>query len=82
MPVSYTHLDVYKRQKYAYAIAYEEGGAEGWLTAEHRGEGLLTLIAEPWDDMERDRRATLTITVGDDETSKAAVAASSPSAEP
>ncbi|MFR0894496.1 MAG: hypothetical protein ACLSGF_06485 [Alistipes onderdonkii] len=25
------------------------------------------------DDMERDRRATLTITVGDDETSKAAV---------
>ena len=59
--------------KYAYAIAYEEGGAEGWLTAEHRGEGLLTLTAEPWDDMERDRRATLTITVGDDETSKAAV---------
>lgn len=41
--------------KYAYSIAYEEGGSEGWLTAEHRGEGLLTLTAEPWDDMERDR---------------------------
>ena len=59
--------------KYAYSIAYEEGGSEGWLTAEHRGEGLLMLTAEPWDDMERDRRATLTITVGDDQTSKASV---------
>lgn len=59
--------------RYAYSIAYEQGGPEGWLTAEHRAEGLLTLTAEPWDDMERDRRATLTITVGDDATSKASV---------
>jgi len=55
-----------------YAIEYPDQDA-GWLTCTHRGEGLLTLSAEPWDNEEFDRCATLTITVGSAETSRASI---------
>ena len=46
LAVSYTHLDVYKRQNYHYYIFSKSGFTDGLLQAQERGEVQLLTLAD------------------------------------
>ena len=57
---------------YDFVVVYGEG-SEGWLSWSADAAGSVTLTADKWTDKEHSRKATFTIIVGTDATSKATV---------
>lgn len=57
----------------AFSFANGDGSAADWLTAKAAGEGKVEVTAAQWTNKEAGRTATMTITVGSQDTSLASV---------